>query len=104
MSAALGMSERFSGVWTAIIPQPISTPTAAGITAPFVGSTVPTSPSAVVTIRHDGDVPKDERHLGGVEDLVLCFGLYGVPGRNTTALSLTRCMVIRQLLQPGIHS
>jgi hypothetical protein len=29
-------------VWTAIIPQPISTPTAAGMIAPFVGITLPT--------------------------------------------------------------
>ena len=31
-----------SGVRTAIMPQPMSTPTAAGMTAPWVASTVPT--------------------------------------------------------------
>ena len=36
------ISARLSGVRTAIMPQPISTPTAAGMTAPWVASTVPT--------------------------------------------------------------
>ena len=36
------MSSRVSGVLTAIIPQPMSTPTAAGMIAPLVASTVPT--------------------------------------------------------------
>jgi hypothetical protein len=35
-------SSRVSGVFTAIIPQPMSTPTAAGMIDPFVASTVPT--------------------------------------------------------------
>ena len=37
-----GMSERSSGVRTAIMPHPMSTPTAAGMSAPWVASTVPT--------------------------------------------------------------
>ena len=48
-SIAARTSRRLSGrsfavrvVWTAIIPQPMSTPTAAGITAPTVGMTLPT--------------------------------------------------------------
>ena len=35
------MSSRLSGVFTAIIPHPMSTPTAAGMMAPVVASTVP---------------------------------------------------------------
>ena len=42
MAAGSLMSDRVSGVRTAIIPQPMSTPTAAGMTAPVVASTVPT--------------------------------------------------------------
>src|SRR5579885_1533758 len=37
-----GRSRAFRLVWTAIMPQPISTPTAAGMMAPFVGMTLPT--------------------------------------------------------------
>ena len=42
IAAGSAMSARFSGVRTAIMPQPMSTPTAAGMIAPSVGSTVPT--------------------------------------------------------------
>ena len=38
----MGRSSRFRGVLTAIMPQPMSTPTAAGMTAPLVGMQEPT--------------------------------------------------------------
>ena len=42
IAAGSAMSSRLSGVRTAIMPQPMSTPTAAGMMEPLVGSTVPT--------------------------------------------------------------
>ena len=42
MAGRSGRSSRVNGVFTATIPQPMSTPTAAGMIAPLVASTVPT--------------------------------------------------------------
>ena len=42
MAPLSAMSSRVSGVFTAIIPHPMSTPTAAGMIDPVVASTVPT--------------------------------------------------------------
>jgi hypothetical protein len=57
-------------VRTAIMPQPMSTPTAAGMTARCVGTTVPTvAPLPRWTVGHDGDVAEDDRQAGQVQDL-----------------------------------
>jgi hypothetical protein len=67
-----GRSRALSVLWAAIIPHPISTPTAAGMIAPFVGMTLPTvAPNSPVDIRHCSDPAKDERQLRHVEQLLL---------------------------------
>ena len=55
---------------TAIIPQPMSTPTAAGMMAPLVGITEPTvAPLPRCTSGIDGNVVVNERQPGDVEQL-----------------------------------
>ena len=59
-----GRSAATSEVRAAIIPQPISTPTAAGMIAPRVGITLPmVEPLAQVYVRHHRQVLEDEGHL-----------------------------------------
>ena len=54
-------------VRTAIMPQPMSTPTAAGMIAPSVGMTEPTvAPLPEVGVRHQRQVRVDERHRRAV--------------------------------------
>ena len=58
-------------VRTAIMPQPMSTPTAAGMIAPLVGITEPTvAPMPEVHVRHHRDVAVDERQRRHVAQLL----------------------------------
>ena len=71
------------------MPQPISTPTAAGMTAPWVASTVPTVAPFPYWQSGMTAVLEHERHGDRVEDLLLCRRLDRVPRKEDTALSLT---------------
>ena len=68
---ASGRSAAVSERRTAPIPQPMSTPTAAGMIAPLVGITAPdrrTDPG--VDVGHRGDVAEDERQPRDVDELL----------------------------------
>ena len=73
------------------MPQPMSTPTAAGMTAPSVGEHgADRRALAVVAVGHDRDVLEDERHRRGVEDLLLRLGLDRVPREEDDYLVVDR--------------
>ena len=58
-------------VITAAMPQPMSTPTAAGMIAPLVGMTEPTvAPRPKMDVRHHRDVAVDERQFRDVDELL----------------------------------
>lgn len=66
-----GRSRAVRLVWTAIIPQPISTPTAAGMIAPFVGITLPmVAPIPQMDVRHCRDPLEDEAELRDIQELL----------------------------------
>jgi hypothetical protein len=53
------------------MPQPMSTPTAAGTIAPVVGITLPTvAPMPAVHVGHRGDPAVDERQARDVRELL----------------------------------
>ena len=80
------VARRRASCATAIIPQPMSTPTAAGMIAPTVGITLPTvAPMPEVDVRHRRDPPVDERQPRHVQELLL------------------RLLLERHALHPSLH-
>ena len=74
------------GVWTAIMPQPMSTPTAAGTMALRGGyAGADGGAVSVVAVGHDGDVLVYERELGDVFDLLqggVFYLFFGYPAED----------------------